>query len=175
MVLLTSLAFAQNEEKPMNDKKPSLVEIHQFFAADCNTKTWELLDKQDRSVDDNENMLNLAYASAWHWSQCGKEVNHQRAEWLLARVCTVLSYKEEALRHAMRCMELTDKYKDQMEDFDFAYAYEALARVAALSGDRVMWTKYNKSATEAGNSIKNDEDKNQFISDYKGGDWYGMK
>lgn len=173
--LLSTMACAQNTEKLMTDKKPTLTEIHQFFAADCNTKTWDLLDKQDRTADDNESMLNLAYASAWHWSQCGNEANHQRAEWILARVCTVLGYSEEALRHANKCMELTVKFKDKLEDFDVAYAHEALARLAALKGDKVEWNKQSKAATEAGNNIENDEDKNLFFSDFTGGNWYGMK
>ena len=45
-----------------------------------NNQTWGLLDKEDRSEQDNIRMINFAKASLYHWRQSDKYgiVNEQR-------------------------------------------------------------------------------------------------
>lgn len=42
---------------------------HRFFAADCFNRAWELIDKPDRTSDDDLRMISLAQASLWHWTE----------------------------------------------------------------------------------------------------------
>ncbi len=57
---------------------------------------------------------------------------------------------------------------------DFGYAYESAARAYALNQNKNACKKYYALALEACNKIVNQEDKDLFLSDLKGGDWFGM-
>jgi hypothetical protein len=153
----------------------TLEEAGQQFAKALNGKVWELLDKPDRLPADDELMVYAAHGSCYHWLQSGNGLHHQRGEWLIAHVYTVLGLKDEALRHALRCLELTQEHAALMQDFDRAYGFEAVARAYALNGDRQQAMKYLLLADEAGQAIAEAEDKQIFDGDFNSGDWYGLK
>ena len=157
------------------DETYTIEEAHQHFAKMLNGKVWELLQKPKRSKSDDEMMIYVAHASCYHWLEVGTGLHHQRAEWLIAHVNTELGLKDTALRHANRCLELTKEFADLMKDFDWAYAYEGMARANALAGNREEARKYIQLAQENGQSISDDEDKNIFSSDFDGGNWYGLR
>ncbi len=146
-----------------------------FFARQFNGKTWELLDKPQRTREENEIMVDYAHASLAHWRAAGTGVHLQRGVWMLARVYTVLGDTHMAMQHAQRCLELTEQYKDLLSDFDFAFACECMARTQALAGNRAEAQKYMELADKAGTAIKDEEDRQIFFDDFNGGDWYGVK
>jgi tetratricopeptide (TPR) repeat protein len=159
----------------MSEKTYTLEEAHQHFAKMLNGQVWELLQKPRRSKSEDEMMIYAAYASCYHWLEAGTALHHQRAEWLIAHVCTELAQADAALRHAARCLELTDEFADRMKDFDRAYAYESVARANALAGNREEALKYIQLAQESGQAIGNDEDKSIFLGDFNGGNWHGLR
>jgi hypothetical protein len=61
-----------------------------------------------------------------------------------------------------------------MEDFDFAFAYEAIARAYAVNGDKAEAKRFIQTAQKAGEAIKEKEDKDIFFDELKGGDWNGV-
>jgi tetratricopeptide (TPR) repeat protein len=156
-------------------KTYTIDEAQLYFAKKLNGKVWELLQKKGRSRAEDEEMVYAAYASCYHWLNAGTGLHHQRGEWLIAHVYTVLGMSEQALRHATRCLELSDEYSDEMKDFDRAYAYEAMGRANALAGNRDEARQYIQCADELGRAIKNDEDKSIFLGDFNGGDWHGLR
>lgn len=159
----------------MDDEKLyTLAEAHGEFARQLNGEVWELLDTTDRSTVDDERMLYAAWASAYHWLQAGTAVHQQRAEWLLARVYTVLGNAPEAMEHARRCLELTETSSSEMAPFDLAYACEAVARANALAHDEHEAIRYLELAREAGTRITSAEDRQIFEGDLNSGDWYGI-
>jgi hypothetical protein len=161
---------------PMDETRTyTLEEAHLHFAKTLNGKVWELLEKPERSKSEDELMLYAANASAYHWLIAGTGVNHQRAEWLIARVHTVLGQAGPALSHASRCLELTEEFDRLMQDFDRAFAYEGVARANALAGNSQAAREYIQRAEEAGKAIHDAEDKSIFMSDLNGGDWHGVK
>jgi hypothetical protein len=105
----------------------------------------------------------------------GTGVHHQRGEWMIARVYSVLGSGAAAVRHAKRCLELTEQYADEMEDFDKAFAYEAVARANAIAGNPDEAVTYIKLAEEAGKTIADEQSKEIFVSDFNGGEWAGLK
>ena len=119
----------------MEKQKLSLEETYLKLAKKLNNETWALLEKQDRTPSENDRMRCAAYGSCYHWLVVGTPVHHQRGEWLIARVHTVLGEPEAALQHAKRCLVLAVEHKEEMADFDLPYAYEAMARAYALAGD----------------------------------------
>ncbi len=153
----------------------SLEEAHQHFARTLNGQVWGLLQKPERSRSEDEQMVYAAHASGYHWLQIGTGLHHQRAEWLIAHVYTILGLADPSLRHATRCLELTDEFADLMQDFDQAYAYEGIARAHALAGNRKEALEYIQLAEESGEAISNEQDKSIFLDDFGGGDWHGLR
>ena len=99
----------------------------------------------------------------------------QRGAWILAHVYTVLGNAALALQHAERCQELTEQHKDSLSDFDFAFAYECIARSQALAGNQAEAEKTIVLAQKAGEAIKDEEDRQIFFDDFDGGEWYGAR
>ncbi len=157
------------------EKKYTLEEAHQHFAKTLNGKVWELLQNSGRSKSEDELMIHAAHASCYHWLNAGTGLHHQRAEWLIAHVYTVLSMADSALWHADRCLELTNEFADSMKDFDLAYAYEGIARANALAGNQDEAIRYIQLADNSGQAISNDEDKDIFFGDFNSGDWHGLR
>ena len=62
-----------------------------------------------------------------------------------------------------------------MEDFDTAFACEAVARAHAIDGDQSGAKKYIELAQQAGDAIKEKEDRDIFFAEFNGGNWNGMK
>jgi hypothetical protein len=56
-----------------------------------------------------------------------------------------------------------------MEDFDAAYAYEAMARAHALQGHVENSRQYHGLAARAGQAISDAEDREIFMADFKRG------
>ncbi|HSB89818.1 MAG TPA: hypothetical protein VLD63_07310 [Anaerolineales bacterium] len=147
---------------------------HLTFAKKINGEVWELLGKKDRSPAEDERMVHAAHASLYHWLYAGTGINHQRGEWLIARVHILLGDPVLAERHTRRCLELTDEHAAEMQDFDFAFAHELAARTAALTGDRARAAMFIEKARQAGAAIADPEDRKVFFDDFFGNPWFGV-
>jgi hypothetical protein len=160
----------------MDDVKTfTLEEAQQHFAKALNGKVWELLEKPDRSKAEDELMIYAAHASCYHWLIVGTGLHHQRAEWLISHVFAELGMAGPALGHASRCLELANELPHLMQDFDWAYAYEAVARANALAGNQEEASRNVQKAEELGRAIANDEDKRIFLADLESGNWVGLR
>jgi uncharacterized protein YndB with AHSA1/START domain len=152
--------------------------LERELAIDCNNETWALLTRDDRSAGEDEAMVRLAYAAAHHWSRAQgvQAANEQRAEWLISRVLATLGQSAAALRHAQRCLALTDAASvgaDGFADFDFAYAQEAMARALAAGGDHERAAEHRAAAVAV--TIADDQDREIFTADLAAGPWYGLE
>jgi hypothetical protein len=72
---------------------------HKRFAASCNNLAWDLA-TQPRTKAQDQEMLDAAHASAWHWGRVGTELNRMRAQMLLAEVHALLGLGTSAFRLA---------------------------------------------------------------------------
>jgi hypothetical protein len=148
----------------MAEKKTSKEE-HKKLAVDLFNLTWTLLDKEERTEEEDDKMVHAAHASRFHWGEIGTPLEFERGEWQISRVYSVLKRSEPALHHAKRCLELCKA--NSIGDFDVAFAYEAVARAHAIAGNKSECEKYTKLAKEAGEQIKKKEDRNYFFSEVK--------
>jgi hypothetical protein len=140
-------------------------EIHKKFAVDLFNYVWDLLEKPDRSQQEDDAMLHAAHASRYHWEQIGAPVNLARGEWQVSRVYTVLERSEPALYHAKRCLKICQE--NAIGDFDLAFAYEALARASAVAGLTSEIKRYLSLALDAAGQIAEQDDKDYVINDLK--------
>jgi len=147
-------------EEPLISKK-----VHERLAKDLFNLTWSLLDKEDRTKDDDLKMIHAAHASCYHWGEIGTPLQFERGEWQISRVYAVLGRSEPALFHAKNCLETCEK--NAIGDFDIAFAFEALARAYAVEGDETNLAKYMAKAKDAAKRIKDEGTKNYFLSELK--------
>lgn len=107
---------------------------HRYFAADCFNKAWDLLDKADRTPDEERLMVLLNQASMFHWLS-RPDCDDKRLSvgyWQASRIKAVLRNAAEALRMAELCLA----HSRDLEPFYLGYAYEALARASLVAGLR---------------------------------------
>ena len=158
-----------------DEKQYTENEAHYLFATNFRERTWDLLDQPGRTPEDDERMLDYAHASLAHWRFIGTAVRYQRGEWMLSRVYAVLGESELAVRYARRCRALLESNKAEMEDFDFAFGAEGLARAYAIAGNRPEALKYIALAQQAGEAIASQDEREAFFKEFNGGNWNGMK
>ena len=139
-------------------------QTHRRLAVDLFNHVWTLLEKQERTREETDELVHAAHASVYHWLQVGTAKNAARGEWQLARVYATLGRAEPALHHARRCLELAEA-ADDLEDFDLPYAYEALARAHRAAGDEGEAQRWRERAREAGERIAEDDDRDLFERD----------
>ena len=76
----------------------------QFF-----NETWDLIEKKDRTGDEDSQMLEKAYASLYHWRQVGTRLNLARGYWQVSRVHAILGQGDAAYFYgALNYVKLKD-------------------------------------------------------------------
>lgn len=138
---------------------------HERFSAGCFNQVWELLDKPDRSVDEDESMLHACHASLWHWLQrrdCSRR-NLSVGYWQLARVNAVLKRAAEATRYAEHCLE----HSREESPFFLGYAYEALARASLATGTPEKTKEFLQLAMEQAALIDDAAEKSMLMADLR--------
>ena len=157
--------------QPLLDGKESVMDTpveaidHRRLGVDLFNKTWTLMEKQDRTPEESEEMLHCAHASSYHWMQVGTQANRARSEWQCSRVYTVLGRAEPALYHARRCLEICEASPAALADWDLPFAYEALARAHAVAGDPAESERYLATAREVGAKIEGQEERELLEAD----------
>jgi hypothetical protein len=138
---------------------------HRQLGVELFNRTWTFLERPERTPADVDAMLHAAYASRYHWSQASEDARHQaRGEWLLARVLVVAGLPDSALFHAQRCLDWCGR--GEVEDWDRAFAHEALARAHAAAGNSEEAGRHKQLARELGDAIADPEDREQFDRDW---------
>ncbi|GAB4422480.1 MAG: hypothetical protein Kow002_11830 [Anaerolineales bacterium] len=136
---------------------------HRQLAADLFNRTWELLDKNDRTRVETDEMVHAAHASRYHWGLVGTALHLARGEWQISRVYAMLRQGESAQYHAQRSLGICQE--NDLGDFDLAFAYEALARAASVLGDNKALAEYLALARQAAENITEQDDKDYFVSE----------
>ncbi len=138
---------------------------HHRFAVECFNGTWDLLDKEDRSDDDTAEMIHMAHASLWHWrhSEHGDPQHFAVGTWQLSRVYALAGRPEEARRYGEGSLMLCRRH--ELAPFYLAYAYEALARAAAVAGDQAERQRQVEAATAVVKRIEDESNRQALLDD----------
>jgi DNA-binding transcriptional MerR regulator len=156
--------MSEGRSTPMATKlEPMDPDDERRLAAGLFNATWTLLEKEQRSRDEDDAMLHMAHAGTHHWRQVGKPENVARSEWQCSRVYAALRRPEPCLHHAQRVLDICQE--NGLGDFDLAFAYEALARGAAIAGDPDRSRAYTEQALAAAEDIKEDDDRELVLTD----------
>jgi hypothetical protein len=142
-----------------------LASAHRYFSVKCFNKAWEMIDKPARSEEEQEQMLLLAMASLWHWTQrrdC-TDTNRSVGLWQVSRIYSLMGQAENARAFGERSLQAAEN--EQVPPFYLGYAYEALARAAALSGNQAQVDQYRRRAREIAEGLPDPEAKAQLLQD----------
>jgi len=132
------------------------VEFHKKTAKQCFNKTWDYLEKKNRTPDDDRQMLILAHTSRYHWGLIGNVRSLAVGEWQISRVYADLKDAEPSLLFAKSSLELV--MKNGLSDL-LASAYEGVARAYAIGHKPQLARDYLVKARKELESIKDEEDK----------------
>ena len=130
---------------PVHD--PSAQDIaawHRTFAPIAFNHTWTLLDLDQLTRDQEEEMLASVFAQRYHWYTVGEPRNWAIADWQVSRVTAVLGYAEMSSRFAQRSLDLSIEH--DLGPFVAGFAHEALARAAADVDDVETFTEHVAAA-----------------------------
>ena len=140
-----------------------LAASHKYFSAYCFNLAWTLIEKADRTPEENLKMVALSQASIFHWTQredC-TDRNLSIGYWQASRIAAILGHAGEALRHAEVCIS----YSGQLPPFYLAYAHEAMARAHALAGRAEVAREHLKAAHELVASVVEEGDRKMLLGD----------
>ncbi|MEP7146862.1 MAG: hypothetical protein ABI792_07620 [bacterium] len=142
--------------------------IHRYFGVEFNNTAWKYFAKENKTQEDMEDMIGYAQSSLLHWKlfSGGTFANVQRGEYMVAKAYALAGNKSEAIKHAERCYEITEKHAAEMEDFDFAFADEIMALANDLTGNKNEFQKYKALAEKKGNEIKDEKDRKVFFDTF---------
>ena len=140
-------------------------EAERQLAVDLFNRAWTLMETDERTEEQDDELINTAHASAYHWTRVGTPANRARSEWQLSRAYTVLDRPEPALHHARRCLAYCEENPEAIEDWDLPYAHEALARAHALAGEADVAGRHAAAARELAAGVGGAEDRKHLEAD----------
>jgi len=146
-----------------NEPSFDVAQAHGYFSANCFNRAWELIDKPDRTAEEDEQMIRLAQASLWHWterSDCSDK-NLSIGNWQVSRVYALLSQADNARKYAQLCLEKTPAD----DPFCLGYAYEALARAESIAENAERAKAHLAQAWQQAEAVTDDESKQMLVDD----------
>jgi len=138
---------------------------HRYFAADCFNKAWDLIDKSDRTPQEDEQMIRLSMTSIWHWTQRDDctDKNMSIGYWQTARIFAILGAAELARKYGNLCLSHSEG--EDTGPFFLGYAYEALARAEAVAGNDQEKDEYITLARQAADAVSDTDSKKALLDD----------
>jgi hypothetical protein len=132
-------------------------ETERELAKELFNRTWELIDSQDRTAEQDRMMLVMACAAFVHWNAVGTEQNRAIADWQIAHVASLLGYGDLALAHATSALR---RVRDAgLPDWLHASALEGMARACAAAGNQAERDSYLKQAIETVAAVTDHEER----------------
>ena len=123
---------------------------HRQVAIDRFNRTWDLIDQGDRSAYEDDELLEAALTSRYHWGVVGGASQWAVGDGQIARVAAMLGLSDLAVRYARRSLAIVED--EGWTDFHLVSAYEVLARAHASAGavtDRAAALGRARAALEA--------------------------
>jgi hypothetical protein len=136
---------------------------HKSMAVATFNATWDLMDKDMRTAEENDMMVHTAHASRYHWGQVGGPTEFERGDWQISRAYALLGNGNEALHYAKHCLNTC--MENEIGDFDLAFAYEAMARAYAVKENWREVDRYTELAKTAADNIEDDGNKEYFLGE----------
>jgi tetratricopeptide (TPR) repeat protein len=141
------------------------LESHKQIASQCFNRVWDFLDLQERTKEEEEQMIHLAHTSFWHWTQVEEHTptNLSIGYWQIARVYAVVGNGEQSRYYAERCVEVS--LQADIPPFYIGYGYEALARAYMVLGQNEVALDIFQKALSYAEEVVVEDSKNMLLKD----------
>ena len=149
---------------PTDLSAEEITRSHRWHAIECNNIAWRLSELPNRTPPQDAEMLNAAYASAFHWDKVGTEVNAARAKMLLGHVLAALGHGGLALTNAQQSYVYLVSHDPP--DWELAFAHAVLAHAASSAGETTLHQEHYTKAEQQGQAIADPEDKEIFFKTF---------
>lgn len=136
---------------------------HRTFAPRAFNYTWTLLDQEELTREQEEDMIASTLAQRFHWYQVGTPRNHAIADWQVSRVFAVLGYADLSRRFGERSLALA--IDNDLGSFVTGFAHEAIARAAAAVDDIATFEEHLALARAALDTIEDSEEREALQAD----------
>jgi len=153
----------------------SLLSQSREMAKAANQLAWALLEQQDRTESETQEMMHAAHASYYLWGKVDQGAPLQRGARLLSRAYLMAGQHPLALAYARQCLARTETDPGPLADFDFFYAQEGMARALAAVGEVEQARHYLARAREWATKIADDEDRAIVEGDLTAEPWFGLR
>lgn len=147
-------------------ENPSLEDVqrwHRTFAPRAFNYTWNLLDLEERTREEEEDMIASTLTQRFHWYQVGMPRNNAIGDWQVSRVFAVLGYAELARRFGER--SLATAMDNDLGPFVTGFAHEAIARAAADVDDIATFEEHLALARSFVDRIEDAEERDALAAD----------
>jgi hypothetical protein len=136
---------------------------HSFFSVYCFNTAWTLMEKTDRTPEEDDQMIFLSHTSLWHWMQRAdcQNANLSIGYWQASRIHSILGRPDDARHYAKLCL----RYSQEESPFLRAYANEALARAERIAGNGALAAKYHAEAMQLAESVEEADDRKILLAD----------
>jgi tetratricopeptide (TPR) repeat protein len=141
------------------------LESHKQIASQCFNRVWDFLDLQERTKEEEEQMIHLAHTSFWHWTQVEEHTptNLSIGYWQIARVYAVVGNGGQSRYYAERCVEVS--LQADIPPFYIGYGYEALARAYMVLGQNEVALDIFQKALSYAEEVVVEDSKNMLLKD----------
>jgi hypothetical protein len=135
---------------------------HRQMAVECFNRAWELIEAEERSPDQDREMLVLACTSRFHWGIVGNDEQWMVGDWQIAHVASLLGLGDLAMRHAPAALDVCRA--NDWSDWRLASALEGMARASAAVGDTAGRDRFAAEARRVLDTIEDKEDRELIAS-----------
>jgi len=140
---------------------------HKYFSVNCFNHAWDLIDKSERTPEEDEEMIRLSLTSHYHWTQRDdySTTSASIALWQISRIYAILGQADNARRYGQLCLEASQG--EGVTPFFLGYAFEALARAEAAGGNEEEMQSFLNEARTAAEKIREADEKKMLLDDLK--------
>lgn len=147
----------QLTEPVKNPSEEDIARWHRTFAPRAFNGTWEYLDADQLTREEEEEMLASTFAQKYHWAAVGDARTRAIADWQVSRVLAVMGYADLSRRFGERSLEVA--LENDLGPFVTGFAHEAIARAAAEVDDIETFTEHFEVARSLLPDIEDSEDR----------------
>ena len=140
---------------------------HIAFASAANNEAWGLVEQAARSEAEDERLLHLAHAAAWHWSRAGTDLHRARADLLVALAHVHAGSGAVALRVAKRTHAFLCAPGRDCPDWERALSTATLAAAHGAAGDADRQADLRREAARLGEAIADEQDRGIFEATFR--------
>lgn len=138
-------------------------EAHKHFAAHCFNAAWDLIEKSNRTPEDDRLMVAMNQASIYHWLN-RDDCDNRRLSigyWQASRIQALIGNADETRRFAKVALS----YSAGLKPFYLGYAYEALARAEFLAGNAIEAAAYLDAAKAYAAVVEEKKERELLLND----------